>query len=277
MMYKVLDEDTIKKEILPHLSVAKRGFESKSDLSEVLNAILYKLKTGCQWRMLPVKSLFSGVVLCWQVVYHHFRKWCKDGSWQECWANLLKKNKPHIDLSSGDVDGSHTPAIRGGEAVAYQGRKKRKTCNSLYLTDRQGNPIAMSSTKAGNHHDLHEIEKSMKEIFMMMERADIPVDGLFINADAGFDSKEFRAVCSEYGVIANVCPNPRGGCGEDDYFLDDELHKERYSIERTNAWMDSFRSVLMRFDTTTSSWEGFNLIAFMVILLKRIKKSKEKV
>jgi len=58
-MYQVLDKDTISLEILPHLSTAKRGFKTKSCLEEIVNAILYKLKTGCQWEFLPVKSLFS--------------------------------------------------------------------------------------------------------------------------------------------------------------------------------------------------------------------------
>ncbi|WP_410525645.1 transposase, partial [Prevotella nigrescens] len=48
-MYKLLDKDTIKNEIPPHLSVAKRGYICQSSLSEVIQCILYKLKTGCQW------------------------------------------------------------------------------------------------------------------------------------------------------------------------------------------------------------------------------------
>lgn len=46
--YAVLDKDTIKKEIKPYLSMAKRGYTFKFDLIEVVNAILYKLKSGCQ-------------------------------------------------------------------------------------------------------------------------------------------------------------------------------------------------------------------------------------
>ena len=42
-MYEVLDKDTIKFEILPHLSVAKCGYVSKSDLLEAILSILYKL------------------------------------------------------------------------------------------------------------------------------------------------------------------------------------------------------------------------------------------
>ena len=58
-MYEVLDKDTIKSEILPYLSVAKRGYVTKSDLVEVIQCILYKLKTGCQWHMLPVSGLLT--------------------------------------------------------------------------------------------------------------------------------------------------------------------------------------------------------------------------
>lgn len=270
-MYKVLDKYTISLEILPHLPSGKRGFEVKADKTEMINAILYKLKTGCQWAFLPVKQLFSDVVLSWQSVYYHFRKWSKDGSWKQCWTHLLKKHRFSLDLSSGDVDGSHTPALRGGEQVAYQGRKKKKTTNSIFLTDRQGIPLAMSSPKAGNHNDIHEIEKSMNNIFNTMIDAKIRLDGLFLNADAGFDCKPFRLACEKQDIIANVAFNPRNG-SSDDYLLDDKMYEERYSIERTNAWMDSYRSLLNRFDTTVASWESFNYIAFMVILLKKVKK-----
>ena len=61
-MYEVLDKDTIKFEILPYLSVAKRSYVTKSDLVEVIQCILYKLKTGCQWHMLPVSAIFTGRV-----------------------------------------------------------------------------------------------------------------------------------------------------------------------------------------------------------------------
>ena len=41
-MYEALNKDTMKYEILPHLSVEKRGYVSKSDLTEVIQSILYK-------------------------------------------------------------------------------------------------------------------------------------------------------------------------------------------------------------------------------------------
>ena len=276
LMYQVLDKSTINLEIIPHLSVAQRGFKTKSCLIEIVNCILYKLKTGCQWYMLPVKSLFSEVVLSYKTVFGHFRKWCKDGSWKQAWLNLLCGHRSYLDLSSASIDGSHTPALGGGEEVAYHGRKKRKTTNSLYFTDNQGLPLAMSSPVAGNHHDLYQIKRALKEIFEQLSSAKIFLTGLFVNADSGFDSKVFRDTCLEEGVFPNVAFNYRNGDNNDEYYLLDEiLYKERYIIERTNAWMDAFRSILNRFDFTISSWQALNYIAFMVMLLRKINKSQK--
>lgn len=62
-MYEVLDKDTIKSEILTYLSVEKRGYVTKSDLVEVIQCILYKLKMGCQWHMLtPTVLRLMGII-----------------------------------------------------------------------------------------------------------------------------------------------------------------------------------------------------------------------
>jgi transposase len=274
-MYKVLDKDIIENEIIPHLSVARRGFKTKSCLIETVNSILYKLKTGIQWEFLPVHSLFSKVVPSYKTVFGHFRKWCKNGDWHDSWIQILSGHKADLDMSSADIDGSHTPALKGREEVAYRGRKRKKTTNSLYLTDRQGLPLAVSNPVAGNHHDLYNIEDLPDELFQTLTRANIKLDGLFINADAGFDSKEFRETCLKNGIFANVDFNSRNGDINGDKLLDELLYKERYSIERTNVWLDSFRTLLNRFDTSVSSWKAFNYIAFMVILLKKTGKNKK--
>ena len=275
-MYSVLDKDMIEMEIVPFIPRTKRGFPPTVPLTEIVNAILYKLKTGVQWNQLPVNALFGEVVLSWQSVYHHYRKWCLSGVWKGCWIKFLQKHKADLDLSSVDLDGSHTPAVRGGKGVEYQGRKKRKTTNALYLTDRQGLPLAMSEPLVGNHNDLYDIEVQFEVVTATLEQADIPVEGLFLNADAGFDSKDFRELCGKKEVNANICFNKRNGNVDRDEYFDKELYDKRYSIERTNAWLDSFRSLLNRFDTTIESWKGFNYLAFIVIALKKFKKKKKK-
>jgi len=274
-MYKVLDKDIIEMEIVPYLPKTKRGFKPKAPLYEIVNAILYKLKTGIQWEYLPVESLFGNRLLHYKTIFGHFRKWCELDVWKSCWIELLKEHRSKLDLSSGDLDGSHTTALRGGQEVGYQGRKKRKTTNALYLTDRQGLPIAMSEPVSGNHNDLFDIEVQFEEVVVTMEEANISIDGPFINADAGFDSQRLRDKCEAKGIIANICPNKRKGNGDTDHYFDEKLYEERYAIERTNAWMDSFRSLLNRFDTTVTSWKGFNFLAFIVIGLKRFYKPKK--
>ena len=276
-MYQVLSKDMIKLEIVPYLPETKRGFKPKAPLYEIVNAILYKLKTGIQWEFLPVESLFQDEILHYKTVFGHYRKWCELHVWKSFWVELLKAHKKELDLSSIDLDGSHTPAIRGGAEVEYQGRKKRKTTNALYLTDRQGLPLAMSEPLSGNHNDLHDIEVQFEVVTGTLEEADIPVEGLFLNADAGFDSKNFRDSCAEKEINANVCFNKRNGKTQDrEEYFDQDLYNERYAVERTNAWMDSFRSLLNRFDTTIESWKGFNYLAFFVIALKKFKKRKTK-
>ena len=274
-MYQVLSKDIIEMEIVPNIPLQKRGFATTVPLAEIINSILYKLKTGVQWEYLPVESLFSEKVLKYQSVYYHYRKWCKAAVWKHCWIQLLSKYKSKLDLSSGDLDGSHTPALKGGQQVGYQGRKKRKTTNAIYLTDRQGLPLAMSEPVAGNHNDLYDIEVQFEEITATLDQADIAIDGLFINADAGFDAQKLRDQCDAKGIMANIAQNKRNGDGNDDHYFDELLYEQRYAIERTNAWMDSFRSLLNRFDTTIDSWKGFNYLAFMVIALKKFFGKKK--
>jgi transposase len=72
--FEVLDE------LLPK-SKTRKGFLSKH---LIVNAILYQLKNGCQWRDLPTD--FPQ----WQTVYSQFRRWRLDGTWEEILTTLAK-------------------------------------------------------------------------------------------------------------------------------------------------------------------------------------------
>ena len=83
----------INKWIISFLSVGKRGFKSNFDLVSIFLLILKRLKTGVQWRELPIESYFEKGEISWQNVYYYFYKWSKDGSFQRVWLNLLSKKK----------------------------------------------------------------------------------------------------------------------------------------------------------------------------------------
>ena len=111
-------------------------------------------------------------------------------------------------------------------------------------------------------------------MFNDLEKSNIRVGRLFLNADAGFDCDLLRDFLQEKEVVANICISRRRN-DSDDILVDDELYAERYSIERTNAWMDSFRTVLNRFDTTLSNWTSWNYLAFAILLLKKISRKQK--
>jgi transposase len=235
---------------------------------QVVTAIIYRLKTGCQWRQLPMKQFFRGKY-CWESVYYHFQKWSKDGSWEKVWEIVLEKHKGLLDMSSIQLDGTHTPSKRGGQAVGYQGRKKSKTSNMLILTDSQGIPLACSEPASGNHNDAYELEKTVDKMLNNIQSSNINTDGLFLNADAGFDTEGFRGFCYKNDIIDNIDKNKRNG-NENDHLFDELLYKCRFVVERTNAWLDAFKAILVRFETNKIHWKALNLLAFCIILLRKI-------
>ena len=111
-----LRKKVIEAELVPHLSQGSRGPKPLVGTWQIVRAILYRLKTGCQWRELPIQSLFNKPIT-WESVYYHFRKWSRDGSWRQVWIALLKLNKQVLNMSSVSLDGSHTIAKQGGEMV----------------------------------------------------------------------------------------------------------------------------------------------------------------
>lgn len=139
----------------------------------------------------------------------------------------------------------------------------------LILTDNQGIPLCCSEPISGNHNDAYNLSNNFREMLCEIQSSGILTDGLFLNADAGFDSEDFRNCCFQNGIIDNIDQNQRNGSGQDCLF-DELLYKCRFVIERTNAWLDAFKAVLVRFETNKIHWKALNMIAFTVILLRKL-------
>lgn len=275
----IISKAMIETWILPQLTIGQRGFETTVPLTEIVECIFHRLKTGCQWRELPTKQFFSNKALHWNSVFYYYNKWSKADCWKKIWVNLLAQNLNHLDLSSVEFDGSHTPAKNGGDAVGYQGRKACTTTNALFLSDNQGVMLAMSTPQEGQHHDLFEIQSLFEQICTLLKEAGINLKGLFLNADPGFDSAGFRLACAKEEIIANIKPNPRNGPGESteayqsgDHIFDEELYKDRSVIEHANAWIDGFKALLVRFEFSVQNWVSLHFIAFSVIFLRKINR-----
>lgn len=271
---EVLSKDMIEEWIIPHLSKGKRGPKPTVELWRIVQLILYRLKTGCQWRMLPLGAFFEDKKLKWIGIYYHHYRWVKDGSWRRAWIALLKANRTSLDLSCMQLDGSQTVCKKQGGHIAYQGRKKARTTNALFLADNQGQLLAMATPQAGNHNDLFDIKLLFEEMCLLLQDAGIDVKGVFMNADAGFDAQVVREQCEDKEIEANIAHNDRNTSqSEDEYvYFDEELYKKRFVIERANAWIDGFKALLVRYEVKIQTWMAQHFMAFIILFLRKILK-----
>jgi transposase len=160
---------------------------------------------------------------------------------------------------------------KGGEAVAYQGRKKAKTSNIIPLTDANGYIIATSEAIAGNHNDSYHLLERLKSLFRQLDTLDLSYDDGFFNADSAFDAKEARKLLWNRGVRPNIPENKRNRKrskrGRKRHF-NKAVYKKRFVNERTFAWVDKFKRLLVRFERKNVYWMGFHLLAFTLINLR---------
>ena len=178
-----------------------------------------------------------------------------------------------LALSEINLEGSHSIAKKGGESVAYQGRKKAKTTNLLPLTDAQGSIIGLTQVLAGKHHDAFDLKAGLQKAFKFAKRLGLSIKDAFFNADSAFDTKAARKVCFNHGLIPNIAEHKRGRkhpkCGRKRLF-NQEVYKPRFVLERSFAWMDTFRTLLIPFEPKDVYFLGAHFIAFAMINLRHI-------
>jgi transposase len=232
--------------------------------------VLYRLQTGVQWRCLPLQTLFGNQKISYKTVYYYFNKWAKDGSLQQVHQRLLSLQPSRLRLGICALDGTHTRCQRDCQASGWQGRKKAITTNLLLLTDNQGLPVALAEPIAGNHNDLYQADKALNAMVSYLNRTGLRTQGIFLNADAGFDSQNLQTTLGLQNMQPNIYPNPRAGLIEQSRIFDTKLYRHRFKIERTNAWFDAFRAIKFRYDKLLDTWKASLYLAACCIIMDKL-------
>ena len=269
--YANLTKVEIENCVLPFIPTNKRGFKSSFLMSDVFRCIVHKLKTGCQWKFLFVDIQSIKLPFSWQTVYYYFRKWSKANVFENMFNTYLQVQKDKLDTEKLNLDGTHSLVKKSAESAAYQHRKRGRTSNILIMTDGKGIPIAHGGILSGNHNDLYHIVPQYSKMIKHLNDNGICVDNSIQNADKGFDSKALRRAIQRRKMIPNIKVNKRRSKGKKrgrKRSFNEQVYQTRFVNERCFAWLDSFRTLLTRFDTLDKSWLNWHYIAFALILLK---------
>jgi len=220
-------------------------------LRQVIDAIRYLTRTGCQWRNLDeVKGPFPPL----QSVYYYFRKWTKDNTIQLIMNTLASRERRRQNRKDSPslliVDSQSiklAPFI--WESRGVDGYKKVNGRKRHILTDTLGLPWAIYVGPANQHDGEAGLELLPKAEGLSLERlttirADNAYGGVFKDATRwdGWDTDTTQRPSEEKSFIPE---------------------KNRWQVERTFGWMNFFRRLSVDYERDPNS--SVSMISFVVI------------
>jgi transposase len=133
--------------------------------------------------------------------------------------------------------------------------------------------IATTGVIAGTHNASSELEQKLKNVFNDMTRCGLDSNGAFFNADSSVDTRAARKQLWNYGVTPNIPENKRNRKtvkrGRKRQY-NPEVYKKRFVSERSFAWVDVFKTLLVRFERKAAYCLGFHHLAFALINLRNL-------
>ncbi|MFN8992871.1 MAG: IS5 family transposase [Pseudomonadota bacterium] len=249
------------KVILPILESVRKSTKPRTvDLYDVFCAILYLLKSGCQWRMLPKEYPK------WRTCHSYFSKWSEipedggDSPLQRC----LKKLVGVVRINNGRqektsfiiIDAQSVKNTDTAEEKGYDGGKKVSGIKRHIAVDTQGLP-----------HAIHITTANVTDRAGALEAFDLAGDMLSdvknVLADGGYSGEAFsQAVQERLGCSVEIAKRS-------------ELHTfavipKRWVVERSFSWLEKCRRLWKNCERSLNSSLHMTILAFTALFLKRL-------
>lgn len=225
----------------------------KYSYREILNGILYLVKAGCQWRMLPLE--FPK----WQTVYFYFSRWKRNGTFEQIHEQLVesvrKQQKRNAQPTVGIIDSqSVKTTLVAGEARGFDAGKKVKGRKRHIIVDTLGLVLAVvvHSASIQDRHGADEVIRCMKESWCRIVK---------VFADGGYSGKLTERIKKAFDIEVEIIKRT-----EAHQF---KLLPKRWIVERTFAWLDTNRRNAKDYERLTETSQAMIHLASIRIMLKK--------
>ncbi|MBV8048356.1 MAG: IS5 family transposase, partial [Paludibacterium sp.] len=252
-MPKELIDDQLWSRIEPLLPVRaprNRQYAGRKPTADraVLTGIVFVLRSGIPWNLLPQEMGCGSGTACWRRLV----QWQQAGVWQRVHEVLLAelRQRGQLDLARVIVDSSPVRAMFAGKKPGPSPVDRRKAGSKHHLiTEQKGIPLAVILTGA-NTHDVTQLLPLLHAIPAIAGKRGRPLrKPKILQGDRAYDSEPVRKILRQHAITPELAKRrTTHGSG---------LGKMRWVVERSIAWLHSFRRLKMRYEKLAVPHEAF--------------------